>query len=707
MAYGQIPEELRQVLCGLWEIVVIMDKLADLISSHEDWLVSRILQYAEDRGYVKYTSTLAEAWRTSIAGLSQPLIMSLDTSSSPPELNPDEDYLSEPIAAFGVMEAKRHRSRGVTLPMFLGLMKYYRQSYIDLVILNGSKLRDADRCRLFIERFFDRVEIGFLTEWTRQSGKSMVADLQTTNRILTNEKNKYLTIFESLANPIIFLNDNDAIENMNYAAQQLFQNGSVPGTYYYGHGEKPLPKDWLSNELAEFKSNSNLGLVVQKELTVRNSLRQFEVSIERMLDVSGKFSGTITTLNDITERRRAEQIAQDLIENERTLLQAGKLQSLAVMAGGIAHDFNNHLMALLGNLELALDNAPIGATITKRIEHAIVATDKLAILTHQLLVYTGQKYYRKEELDLFKIIRKQGEAFQTNLPGNVTLNIQSQCDLPVISGDEEQIERIFINLVTNSVEAIGDGTGEINISTGVVDCDQSYLDQCLLKENAAPGKFVFLEVSDNGGGLDEETRSRMFDPFFSTKFWGRGLGLPEVMGIVRSQKGAIFVNTLVGKGTTVTVLFPLPTIDAPALAMGEELIKLEAEMSSQPDTRKTVLVIEDEVEVRELCLELLELFGYDTIGADNGEEGVQKFLKHQNRIDVVLLDLIMPKMDGFEAFAQLIRIKPDVKVVISSGFTIEALENKFKDSTPAGFLHKPYQMDKLREELDRVIKIVI
>jgi signal transduction histidine kinase/ActR/RegA family two-component response regulator len=707
MAYGQIPGKLPQVLCGLRGIVVIMKKLADLISSHEDWLVSRILQYAEDRGYVKYTSTLAEAWRTSIAGLSQPLIMSLDTSSSPPELNPDEDYLSEPIAAFGVMEAKRHRSRGVTLPMFLGLMKYYRQSYIDLVVLNGSKLPDADRCRLFIERFFDRVEIGFLTEWTRQSENSMVADLQTTNRILTNEKNKYLTIFESLANPIIFLNDNDAIENMNYAAQQLFENGSVPGTYYYGHGEKPLPKDWLSNELAEFKSNSNLGLVVQKELTVRNSLRQFEVSIERMLDVSGKFSGTITTLNDITERRRAEQIAQDLIENERKLLQAGKLQSLAVMAGGIAHDFNNHLMALLGNLQLALGNAPVGATITKRIEHAIVATDKLAILTHQLLVYTGQKYYRKEELDLFKIIRNQVEAFQADLPANVILNIRNSSDIPVIRGDESQMERVFNNLVTNSVEAIGDGTGEINILTGVVDCDQSYLAQCLLKENVAPGNFVFLEVSDNGCGLDEETRSRMFDPFFSTKFWGRGLGLPEVMGIVRSQKGAIFVNTLVGKGTTVRVLFPLPTIDSPALAMGDELIKLEAEKSSQPDARKTVLVIEDEVEVRELCLELLELFGYDTIGADNGEEGVQKFLKHQNRIDVVLLDLIMPKMDGFEAFAQLIRIKPDVKVVISSGFTIEALENKFKDSTPAGFLHKPYQMDKLREELDRVIKIVI
>lgn len=694
-------------LSGLRGIFIIMNQLADLISSHEDWLVSRILQYAQDRGYVKYTSTLAEAWRTSITGLSQPLIMSLDASSSTPELNPDEDYLSEPIAAFGVMEAKRHRSRGVTLPMFLGLMKYYRQSYIDLVVFNGSQLPDADRCRLYIDRFFDRVEIGFLTEWNRQSEKSKIAELQKTNRILTNEKNKYLTIFESLANPIIFLNDNDAIENMNYAAQQLFESSSVPGTYYYGYGEKPLPKDWLSDELAEFKSNSNLGFVVQKELTVRNSLRQFEVSIERMLDVSGKFSGTVTTLNDITERRRAERIAQELIEDERTLLHASKLQSLAVMAGGIAHDFNNHLMALLGNLELALDNAPIGATITKRIEHAIESTGKLAILTHQLLVYTGQKYYRTEELDLCKIIRKQDEAFQKSIPGNVTLNIRSQCDLPLIRGDEEQIERIFTNLVTNSVEAIGDGTGEANISTGVMDCDQSFLDQCLLKENAAPGKFVFLEVSDDGCGLDEETRSRMFDPFFSTKFWGRGLGLPEIMGIVKSQKGAIIVNSQPGAGTTVRVLFPLPMIEEPAQTAREELIKTESGISSRPDARKAVLVIEDEVEVRELCIELLELFGYDTIGADNGEDGVQKFLQHQNRIDVVLLDLIMPKMDGFEAFTQLKRIKPDVKVVISSGFTIEALENKFKDSPPAGFLHKPYQMDKLREELDRVIKIAL
>ncbi len=414
----------------------------------------------------------------------------------------------------------------------------------------------------------------------------------------------------------------------------------------------------------------------------------------------GTWLGRRASNHDITYEK---EMAQELIENERRLLHAGKLESLAVMAGGIAHDFNNQLMALLGNLELALDDAPVGAKIRKRIENAILATDKLTALTHQMLAYTGQKYYRSDDLKLDEIIKDQVDSIRPDTPENVTLNIRDDIDAPMIRGDEDQIRRVLINLVTNAIEAIGDGIGQVNVSSGMMFCDRESLNQSLLQEKPAPGQFAFLQVDDNGCGMDEATRSKIFDPFFSTKFWGRGLGMPEMMGIVRSHKGAIFLNSRPDIGTTVRVIFPLPVDATPIAVNGIDHKEAQTQVPGDTQRQKTILVVEDEAEVRELCIELLQIFGYNTLSAADGDEGVKKFRQHQKTIDLVLLDLMMPQMDGFEAFSQLVQIKPDVKVVISSGYTKEALVNKFQGVFPAGFLHKPYQMDRLLEELEKVL----
>jgi PAS domain S-box-containing protein len=414
----------------------------------------------------------------------------------------------------------------------------------------------------------------------------------------------------------------------------------------------------------------------------------------------GTWLGRRASNHDITYEK---EMAQALIENERRLLHAGKLESLAVMAGGIAHDFNNQLMALLGNLELALDDAPVGAKIRKRIENAILATDKLTALTHQMLAYTGQKYYRSDDLKLDEIIKDQMDSIRPDTPDNVTINIRDDIDAPMIRGDEDQIRRVLINLVTNAIEAIGDGIGQVNVSSGMMYCDRESLNQSLLQDKPAPGQFAFLQVDDNGCGMDEATRSKIFDPFFSTKFWGRGLGMPEMMGIVRSHKGAIFLNSRPDVGTTVRVIFPLPVDATPIAVDGIDHTEAQTQVSGDTQRQKTILVVEDEAEVRELCIELLQIFGYNTLSAEDGDEGVKKFRQHQKTIDLVLLDLMMPQMDGFEAFSQLVQIKPDVKVVISSGYTKEALVNKFQGVSPAGFLHKPYQMDRLLEELEKAL----
>lgn len=290
-----------------------MKHLQELVTSHEDWLMRRVLQYAKDYQYVKYTSTLLEAWRTSIVGLSEALVQSVKLYDGPPGFGPDEDFFKDPVASFGILEAQRHRARGITLGMFLGLMKYYRQSYIDLVILKESDHSRIENERLYLERFFDRIELGFVTEWVQQSSEDITDELQTANRIMTNEKNRYLTIFESLGNPVILLNENNKIENMNHASLELFTHSKASGAYYYGHEHKTEPLSWLSDELSQFEAQNIQQLSFDKKLSTESAIQHFEVKFKRMMDISGKFSGTIVILNNITERRQAEQEKTELI----------------------------------------------------------------------------------------------------------------------------------------------------------------------------------------------------------------------------------------------------------------------------------------------------------------------------------------------------------------------------------------------------------
>ncbi len=294
----------------------MMMRLADLVASHEDWLMHKVLTYAKENGYTKYTSTLAEAWRTSISGLSQSLQECLKSQSSVPELLPDEDYANDPIASFGIIEAKRHRERGVSLGMFLGLMKYYRQSYIDLVLQAGFGIEEEQLYRLIIDRFFDRIELGFCTEWNSLTENQTLGELQSANRCMTNEKNKYLTIFESIRDPVFLFDKENRIENMNHAASELFFDISVPGSTYYDKQKARESLPWIEDELAALDASGQMEVIFEKQVITGKGIIQFQVNIKQMLDVSEKFSGKVVILNDITERKRAE----NLLEQEKALL---------------------------------------------------------------------------------------------------------------------------------------------------------------------------------------------------------------------------------------------------------------------------------------------------------------------------------------------------------------------------------------------------
>ena len=309
-----------------------MIELTTLIQESEDWLMGRILSYAWEQGYTRYTSTLEEAWRLSISGISASLVEEIGRGGGILELSPHHDFAGDPLGAFGILEARRHRERGVPLEMFLGLFKYYRQSYLDLVYQAGLSQDLENRCGRYIARSFDRMEIAFCSEWTRASDGGAVEELQAKNRLMTNEKNKFLTVVESMADPAILVGEDGRVLYANPSAVAIAGVDPPPGSEYYrsprdateeNRSDDPLDPDeapacrgrklsdllpWLRDSLQAFqRTRGSTHGTAEVECVLRGRRRLFHVRLSRMQDVSGKYPGTIILLSEITARKKAEE----------------------------------------------------------------------------------------------------------------------------------------------------------------------------------------------------------------------------------------------------------------------------------------------------------------------------------------------------------------------------------------------------------------
>ncbi len=242
--------------------------------------------------------------------------------------------------------------------------------------------------------------------------------------------------------------------------------------------------------------------------------------------------------------------------------------------------------------------------------NAIEASEKSAELSRQMLIYSGSHLYLPKEVQLGELLDKNSVLLKLGVPAHVTLNVNTCSALPPIKGDPDQIQRVIMNLLMNASEAIGATKGAMTIRTGVMDCDDAYLSHSRLAKKPESGRFAFLEVSDTGCGMDAETQRKLFDPFFTTKFCGRGLGMAEVMGIVKGHNGAIMVDSEVGKGTIVRVLFPAPKQAVAPTVHLMEAVETQPAVSVSADGRKTILLVDDEELVRGMVVRRLEVLGY-------------------------------------------------------------------------------------------------
>ena len=412
-----------------------------------------------------------------------------------------------------------------------------------------------------------------------------------------------------------------------------------------------------------------------------------EIAVETG-DEIGNLAAAFNNMVDSLKKREAEKE-----ELEEKLRHSQKMEAIGTLAGGVAHDFNNILMAINGYGTLIQIELEEGSKLWSYADQIVKAGDRAANLTHRLLAFTRKQIIAPRPIIIDEIITNIEKMLVRLITEDVELRLNLDATDAVVVVDPGQLDQVLINLVANARDAMPQG-GTINITTGIVTLEDDFVkrhDQ----ENA--GEYVLVTVSDNGAGMTENIMGRIFDPFFTTKEVGKGtgLGLSMVYGIVKQHNGIIEVDSEVGKGSSFRIYLPL---FKPAVQ--EQQTKTPVFF---PGNRETILVAEDDAAVMGLLKGLLENSGYNVITATNGEDAVKQFIKYQDKITLLLLDVIMPKKNGREVYSEIIGMRPDIKALFISGYTSDVIDWKGALQEGINLIPKPVRPDELLTKLGELL----
>ena len=549
-----------------------MDELVQLIEENENWLVDTIIEYAKTNGYAEYASTLKEAWRMAISDLSSSLIDYRKTVRNTPCLGPSDTFNSDILTDFGIAEAKRYRERGVSLPTFLGLMKYYKQSYIDLVRMKCQHIDASEAYRLFIERCFDRIEIAFCQEWTQNSQTVLISELQAINRLMTNEKNVYLTLFESQFDPTIILNKDNEIVNINHAAAKLIDPSNSPGEIYYQWSrsgrkvaESKTSRDvsgkvsdsiigsridvyfpWLEHILKERLHDATDKISREVRLTESGQHAYYEITCSPILDISEHLRGTILTLRDITDRKNAdmalkqshEQLEKRVEERtadlkainrrltseveqrkriETSLIKAKEEAEAAIRAkddflANMTHEVRTPLNGIFLLIDI-LQEAPLGKQQIKYLQMAKKSSRTLLALLNDLLNFSKIKkgLYETESIEFhLKSILKS--AISDQLPiimeKGLDVTFQVQGSLPDLFRGDPGRLRQVLINLLNNAVKYTD-KGSIIIRA----FQKEAFEGPVIRRGSKNNMELTFSVADTGIGIPDSKLSKIFEMF--------------------------------------------------------------------------------------------------------------------------------------------------------------------------------------------------
>ncbi len=658
-----------------------------LLINNEDWLIKRILNYAKKQDYTRYTSTLHKAWRLSISGLTESLILQVKASGlRSPELHADKDYSSNPLAAFGIMEAKKHRSRGVTLNMFLGLMKYYRQSYIDLIDTPKYDHKKKQLIRLFMIRCFDNIELGYIKEWTDLPMDNKLEELQNTNRDITNEKNKYLTVFESLITPIILLDENNVIINFNLAASKLFTDIEVAGTLYYNENISSCTLREISDTVNELINCSGEKVSFEIYLDTNEGKRFFQVTLRKMLDVSEKYKGTVIMLDDLTNRKQAEQILQ---EAKLKAEDADKLKT--AFLANMSHEIRTPMNAILGFTELILASDPPKKERVEYLNLIRKSSNSLLTIIEDIIdiakiesnqIKIHMKICKPVEIlnDLYLLFKEMLKNYGSGEDIELRINVAIS-DLNIkFYTDADRLRQIISNLLNNAVKFTDFGF----IEFGFKKVDQNH---------------ILFFVRDSGPGINDEMKDKIFERFIqientnSLKQNGAGLGLPICKNLVNLLGGSIWIESVVDKGSDFYFQLPLNEIKDE-----EEIKPVIRKIDESPHdyvwNEKHILIAEDDDSNYLFLSRLIGQYGAETLRAKNGLEAIN-IAESEENLDLILMDIKMPEINGLEAAKYISAIRPEIPIIAQTAFAMDGDKAECLKVGCCEYISKPIEKQNL------------
>ncbi len=525
------------------------------------------------------------------------------------------------------------------------------------------------------------------TDNLRSNSENLDAGLLQEGR--PHRKQLYHLLFELMPGSVVLLDARGFVLDANpaFCRQIGFSREELLG----GHVSR-----FSQDSIEAIERNLNrlmAGEVLEHQVTnvqKDGSVRHYELR-ETAITFPDGSRGILALANDITDRLRVQR---DKLEMERQLLHADKLKSLGLLAGGIAHDFNNLLTAITCNIELMMMDLDRNSPLQNELKEAAFATKRATDLTRQMLAYSGRGRFVISNVDLSDLVGEMAELLNASISKKASLRLNLASELPFVAADGPQLQQVVMNLATNASEALMDRPGLINITTCVRECEAEELAQNRVAHSLAPGRYVVIEIRDTGCGMDETVQHQLFDPFFTTKFTGRGLGMSAVLGVVRGHQGGILVSSQPGRGTAISVLFPVKS-EPPAFTVRTLKSLAAIEPRVQPILSGTVLVVDDEAPLRLLIEQVLKRMGLRVLLAADGEEGVACFQEHAHEITFVILDLTMPKLDGMKTLAEMRRHQPDVKAVLTSGYDVESLNPQYLQEGFAAFVRKPFQIEAL------------
>jgi PAS domain S-box-containing protein len=514
-------------------------------------------------------------------------------------------------------------------------------------------------------------------------------ELRRTQVELEESRSKYVDLYDFAPVGYVTVNKNLLVIEANLFCAELL-----------GIERSKLMKKGLSGYIAEDYRHRYYSLVRQSFETkerqtcqlklVKKNGAEFYAQLGSMVvqDAEGNFNQLKIAITDITLIKRAEEENANL---QTRLQQAKKMETIGTLAGGIAHEFNNALVGITGNIDLLQIELSGNEVIGKHIEPMKVSAKRMANLTSQLLAYARGGKYQSKNISLNDFLKSTLPIIKHTVDSDISLETVFSRDILRLNGDLTQMQMVLFAILTNASEAI-EGEGRILITTGKEEIDEEFVKH---HPGLKPGPYVYITVEDDGTGMDKETRSRVFEPFFTTKFQGRGLGMASAYGIVKNHDGWISVYSEIGKGTVVRIY--LPAVDVQ--------IKEPAKPKIEPAKGSgTVLIIEDEEIVMDVSQAMLERLGYHTLAAKDGREAIEIVKTFDGDIDLAILDIVLPDMEGKDVYRLITETRPNLKVIVCSGYSIDGPAQEILDDGAEDFIQKPFTLTGISEKLKGVLE---